>query len=51
MLVSGLAHFSTLKMEAIFSSEKSATSPGRHDVIFQKIKRFITTAVITSNPA
>jgi hypothetical protein len=41
--------FSTLKMEAICSSETSVDN-GIHGVISQKMELFITTAVRTSNP-
>jgi hypothetical protein len=46
-LISCSAYFSTLKMEAIFSSE---TFNRLHGVIPQKIVLFKTTAVRISNP-
>jgi hypothetical protein len=42
---------STLKMEAICSSERLLTLNGLHGVISQKMILFITTAVKTSDPA
>jgi hypothetical protein len=48
-LVSCSAYSSTLKMEAIYSSETSVDFNGLHGVTSQKIKLIITTAVRTSN--
>jgi hypothetical protein len=47
----GLLDFSsTLKMEALCSSERPLLLNGLHGVISQKTILFITTAVKTSNP-
>jgi hypothetical protein len=50
MLVSCLAYYSTLKIEATCSFEKSVAFNELCGVISQKIELFITTAVRTSNP-
>jgi hypothetical protein len=47
--VASRAYSSTLKMEAICSSETSVDVNGLHGVISQKIVLFITTAVRTSH--
>jgi hypothetical protein len=41
--------FSTLKMDAIWSSETSVDN-GLHGVIYQKMVLFVITAMRTSNP-
>jgi hypothetical protein len=49
-LISYLAFSSTLKMEAIFSSETSVDFDGLYVVVSLKIEPFTTTAVIISDP-
>jgi hypothetical protein len=50
MLVSCLAYFSTLKIEATCSSKTSINFSALRGVIFEKMKLFITSAARTSHP-
>jgi hypothetical protein len=49
-MVSCLAYSSIVKMEAIFPPKRRLAFNGLHDIMSQKIVRFITTAERTSNP-